>query len=392
MIKMIKKYRRPVLLVTDVIFIILAVIIFVRVRNAYDTLYHVQESKRWSTKDMPSAQIDVYVSENKAISTNDINSVRAKIVKDLTTDGLIEEGNKKRIWADSFSAETEVEIKKDGNMYSANAVLTGGDFFLFHPIPVISGSYISESDEDPYRIVLDETMAWSIFGSTDVEGMEVFIGNRIYTVAGVVKVDKGKFAEATYGSKGRVFILYKSYTSSKGLGTSETADGTSSDSGDSSATEDSSGSQDSLMILNYQAVLPNKVQNYASNIIKKGFGVSTDLSDEAKQSNIISTDEIEVIDNTIRYRLLGILLDLRSMPYRSMRVSSVYYPYWENEARYIQDQMVYAYVSCFLLFILPFLTIIHYIGKVVVIIRDKFEFLFETDYLPKNKLLRKSEY
>ena len=190
MIKMIKKYRRPVLLVTDAIFIILAVIIFVRVRNAYDTLYHVQESKRWSTKDMPSAQIDVYVSENKAISINDINSVRAKIVKDLTTDGLIEEGNKKRIWADSFSAETEVEIKKDGNMYSANAVLTGGDFFLFHPIPVISGSYISESDEDPYRIVLDETMAWNIFGSTDVEGMEVFIGNRIYTVAGVVKVDK----------------------------------------------------------------------------------------------------------------------------------------------------------------------------------------------------------
>ena len=49
----------------------------------------------------------------------------------------------------------------------------GGQFFEFHPLRLLSGSYIAEGDLSPDRVLLDRELAWELFGGTELTGMSV---------------------------------------------------------------------------------------------------------------------------------------------------------------------------------------------------------------------------
>ena len=90
----------------------------------------------------------------------------------------------------------------------AKTIGVGGDFFLFHPLPLRSGSYISNRDFTYDRVVLDEELSWALFGSYDVAGQTVWIQNEPYVVAGVVSREKDKASGKAYADGAGMFISY----------------------------------------------------------------------------------------------------------------------------------------------------------------------------------------
>ena len=48
----------------------------------------------------------------------------------------------------------------------------GGDYFRFHPLKLRSGSYLMETDLMKDRVLLDEELAWKLFGGMELTGSQ----------------------------------------------------------------------------------------------------------------------------------------------------------------------------------------------------------------------------
>ena len=346
--------RHKVLWAVNALLLIVYIILTVVSGRKAEVLYSQQEAARWENeevgvpieekddpveqikavakqKSLPYAQVSAFISTGHAMGSDELNSVRSSITQKLVKDAYGQSQTGGRVWIDAYSGETDINLRKDSNTLSVKAVGVGGEFFQFHPLRLLSGSYISESDLNHDRIVVDENFAWAMFGSNDIVGMQVWLNDNIYFIAGVVEVDEDDISMMAYGNGNRV---YMSYDELKRL-------------------------QGELPITCYEAVLPNPISNYAYYALKSAFGLS-DESDEGldKKENPLSFGDIEVIENTKRYEPLELITNVKKWRLRSMRTSSVGYPFWENIARVQDDEQMVFLIIRFLLLICSVITLI----------------------------------
>lgn len=73
-----------------------------------------------------------------------------------------------RLWVDAYSADGKITLVNGKNTLDANAIGIGGDFFMFHPLKPITGSYFSGNDLMQDYCIIDQDAAWQLFGSNDV--------------------------------------------------------------------------------------------------------------------------------------------------------------------------------------------------------------------------------
>ena len=73
----------------------------------------------------------------------------------------------------------------------------------------MSGSYFDGEDLNKDGVVIDENVAWQLFGSNNVAGMYVEINGVQYPVRGVVKSDKGYFSDAADEEAATVYVSYE---------------------------------------------------------------------------------------------------------------------------------------------------------------------------------------
>ena len=171
-----------------------------------------------------------------------------------------------------------------GNV-QVEAVAVGGDFFYFHPLQLRSGSYISSDDLMDDLVVLDEELAWRLFGGVELSGMTMTINGEPFVVAGVVSREDDFATKKAYsGDPG----LFMSFSALKRL-------------------------DESAAISCYEIIMPDPITNFA-------MGVGSD-----------------VVENSSRYSLGHLLAVIGSFGDRSMRVNGVIYPYWENAVRLTED-------------------------------------------------------
>ena len=100
--------------------------------------------------------------------------------------GIIAEGN----WTDSYSSFTKSEVaalRTPGDASEVEIYAVGGNFKAFHPFECISGGFLPLTPVDQYHIVLNDTLAWKMYGSSDVTGERLKLWGKDYTVIGVVK-------------------------------------------------------------------------------------------------------------------------------------------------------------------------------------------------------------
>jgi hypothetical protein len=192
---------------------------------------------------------------------------------------------------------------------------------------------VAESDgEDPFQIVIDENVAWNIFGGNDVAGMKVWMGGRIFTVMGVVAAAENKTEEMAYGNYDGVYVPYAAFAK-MGIENSP--------------------------ITCYEAVMPNPIPNYAYNTLAEACDVTemTDTEKEQLRSTLFFGDT-EVLENSNRFSIPSLYKYVKSKKYSTMRTDSISYPYWENIARFEVERASRLFIFCCILLLLPVATVI----------------------------------
>ncbi|MDR2043003.1 MAG: ABC transporter permease [Clostridium sp.] len=255
-------------------------------------------AQRWSDqKDV--AQISCFFSAAAGVDEDALEMFRHSLDSALLEAAISAESPRPgaRLWADAYSAGGRITLSSERASLETEAVGIGGDFFLFHPQQLLDGAYFSGNDLMQDYCVIDQDAAWQLFGSNDVAGMTVSIQGIPHIVAGVVRREEGKLYE-TAGLDST--LVYVSCGTLEELGTSRG-------------------------ISHYEIVMPNPVAGYAYGYVKEQLGAQE--------------GECEIIENTLRYRLLPLWKLLGEFASRSMHSKAIAYPYWENVARGYEDML-----------------------------------------------------
>ncbi len=309
------------------------------------------EADRWSDT-MRMAQVSIFTTQDQMITENDIKrfsytletklmdagvtepedeeddkSEGPEIVETIGIDDMNSEEElvpqKEKTWiqklmAISYSAQGTASISYENRtLDNASVIGVAGDFFLFHPMILVSGSYFGGDDLMKDRIVIDEDTAWQLFGSTDIIGQQVLVGETPHYIAGVVRKDTGRIQKAAGLSNCYVFMSLESlsrYGTSILSGRYDSRD----------IAEDGASAMDGGINC-IEVVCPNPVN-----------GLAAKLSGEA-----IGLDETSctVIDNTDRFSPFALFNVLKAFGTRSMWGKAIFYPYWENIARGYEDML-----------------------------------------------------
>ena len=276
-----------------------------------------QMAGRWSEKG-DVAQISCFFSSKAEVTEDTIKSFEYSLKNVLQEASITEtsENPGARLWVDAYSADGKITLVNGRNTLEANAIGIGGDFFLFHPLKLITGSYFSGNDLMQDYCIIDQDAAWQLFGSNDVVGMTVYIGNVPHIVTGVVRRPEGRMEKAAGLNSTVVYVSYET------LDTYGTNNG----------------------INHYEIVMPNPVDEFAYGKVKEGIGV-----DEKN---------VEIVENSKRYSPVNRIKTIFAFGTRSMNGKAIIYPYWENLARGYED--IIALLTVFMAFLLlyPIVTVI----------------------------------
>ena len=271
------------------------------------------------------AQVSAFLPVNGTIDLDSIRSFRATLENAFVQNSIFapepdaQDPNaadtSARLYADAYSGSTQLSVSgKSPGSVTVTAIGVGGDYFLFHPLQLLSGGYVSDEDYMADRVVLDAQTAFNLFGSSDVAGMEVTINGKTFPIAGVVKseddfataaaLDAG--AEASSDPTGvqsaSKAMIYMSYAALNAMA--------------------------ELPIDCYEIVLPDPVSGFAKKLMTEKFPIGSGA----------------IVQNTGRFSVSSLISVMGTFGKRAMTTNGVIYPYWENAAR-----MAESYAALYLL-------------------------------------------
>lgn len=290
--------RRIILGITGII----SFVVFLVLSGVSGVLSGRQETQsmagRWAGDgDMDVAQISCFFAQSAKFDQNSALTFEHRLDSALVEASITNpsENPGARLWASAYSATGSVTLASNRGSVTVDAIGIGGDFFLFHPLELLTGSFFSGNDVMKDYCVIDEETAWQLFGSNDVAGQMITIGDVPHMITGVIRRESGRLPEAA-GLDGSV--AYVSYETLSEYGQADE-------------------------IGCYEIVMPNPVDKYALNYVKENIGVQE--------------KELEALENTSRYELPALLQVILGFGTRSMNGKAIIYPYWENVARGYED-------------------------------------------------------
>lgn len=273
------------------------------------------------------AQLSVFFPYTYEFNEEKIHSLRASIDNALLAVSL-EDSAQRRLYADAWSAQGNVFIMGAHGTAGAPAIGVGGDFFLFHPLYLRSGSYISPNDVMRDRVVLDEELAWRLYGSMQLAGLEVEIGGKPFVIAGVVSREKGFAYSHALGAD-------KAYEGGAGLYMSYEAL--------------SSMTEDGARIDCYEIVMPDVVTDFAVSTLETA----------------LSNETLQVVENSSRFDYANLFKVIGSFGQRSMHTEPIALPYWENAMRYAEDWLALLLLISLAALVFPVVCAVFYGVKLI---------------------------
>ncbi len=271
--------------------VILGIVLSVGKRSLPDQLM----AQRWS-ENKDAAQISCFFSKEALVDENTINQFRYNLENKMAEQALVPNTENARLYVDAYCGEGNLVITSGKKSIEANAIGIGGDFFLFHPVELLSGMYFSGNDLMQDSILLDEEAAWQLFGSNDVAGQNVTIAGQTYRVAGVYAREQGDL-ETMAGSKDTtVYVSFATLAASM------------------------------ESITCYEVVMPNPVEGYAMDMM-------LDLS-------ITSEEFVKMVENSSRFSYLSLYDVWKERAARSMKTDDIVLPFWENLARVKEESLM----------------------------------------------------
>ncbi|MBO4785431.1 MAG: ABC transporter permease, partial [Lachnospiraceae bacterium] len=297
--------------VTLIIGIVMSIIISIGANKYQDQTV----AKRWD-KSGNCSHISVFIKDTAFFTKTDMDGFEYELNNKLDFNSVYAESEESRRFIDCYVAKTSITLEGPCRTMDVNCMAVGGDFFKFHPVKLLTGTYFSGNDLMQDGVILDEETAWQLFGSSDVDGQKVLFGDRVLFVKGVYKKSEGKIYNYARGEKPEIFVPFE-------LLNSEEAP---------------------LYITTLEVCMPNPIKNFAANIM-------TDLIQ-------MDSSTYEIVDNSSRYSVENLWMIYKNKKYRSMQNHDIIYPYWEKIARYEEDLlapkavvMVVSYVTSGTVFI-----------------------------------------
>lgn len=261
-------------------------------------------AKIWSP-DGGYAHISAYFTPDAAVEADTLKYLHYQIEQKLKSESIEAdpENENARLIANCFFADGKLSAESEVGKASLNAVGVWGDFFLIHKLDMLTGGYFSDDSLNNDYCILDEEAAWALFGSNDIVGMTIYVGNRPLIVKGVFRQPQDKLAKACGAVTVSCFV---SYDFLKANGTVNN-------------------------ISAFDIVLPNPVPDYGM----------------TKLSETLALDEskVEYVENTKRFGVINAVKNLKGMNLRGIRTKALVYPWWENETRVKGDRIsVFSFV------------------------------------------------
>ena len=250
-------------------------------------------AQRWQGDgDLPFSQITCFLPADQTIGLKEVSTFRNEAAKKLEEAALDVQGDA-RYMLDAWSTTGKVYTDGKHGRGEASVIAVGGDYFDFHPLRLLSGDYIRQSDLMKDRIILSEDVAWMLFGGTDLAGMTMKLNGIPFVIAGVV-APESDFASKKANSD--TLDLYMSYDMLLQM-------------------------DENTSINCYELILANPVKNFAMNVVRDKFPIGRG----------------EILCNTTRYdygEMLGLIGKFGS---RGSQISGAVLPYWENAARMTEN-------------------------------------------------------
>lgn len=257
-------------------------------------LYDQQAADRWS-EEAEYAQISCFYPISMVLSDFDFQSLHHAVEDALKNASIEAETETAKVFVDAYSVSGTMNFSTENHEMEVKAVGVSDNFFLFHPLKLLSGAYFDENMIMKDGVILDEDAAFQLYGSNDVIGMPVYIGNVPYYIRGVVAKDDGYFAKKAGLDTSVCYVPVET------LETYGVIEGS----------------------YTYEVVMPNSVEGFAKDIVVKALNDSEQL--------------IEVVENSARFSFSAKKEIVLDFGIRSMSKNSIIYPYWENIARATED-------------------------------------------------------
>ena len=265
---------------------------------------------RWAGDGTATAQISAFLTDSAELSSDDISrGITGKLDSALTEASISPPDADARLYALGYSTETSGSVtyvntsgKNVGGAISVTVTACGGDFFIFHPLSMLSGYYFNTEDILNDCVVIDNDIAWQIFGSHDVVGRVIKLNGRDCYISGVTECGRdGKYSDY-YGDKPRIYISY-------------------------SLAEELYGNLPARVV---EILLPNPIGGFAMDMFKDALSVPE--------------SECELVENSARFSDSQLRRLLSGFSERSVRTTNVSFPYYENTARVLNDKASIVYI------------------------------------------------
>lgn len=196
----------------------------------------------------------------------------------------------------SVSVTGTITLSSESSHVDAKCIGVKNDYFTIHPMPLLYGNFLTKDDMMNDGVIIDEDIAWKLFGSSDVAGLNVTIGGVPHVIRGVVEKPNDRIAKAAGLEEPICFVDLSTLTSYGKITGSYV----------------------------YEVIIPNPVDGFAMKIMRDALG-------EKK------LEAVELIENSTRFdndKLWGVV---KQFGIRSMTGRDFVYPYYENTARAWED-------------------------------------------------------
>ena len=193
------------------VMLIAALLFLWRVLALGQTLDSQQAARRWrGGGETEFAQISCFVPVDEAVSQSDIYAFRTKLLGEYHKAALDEDGTD-GLWVDAWSGIGKLTVSSSRASGEASVIAVGGDFFTLHPLRLLSGSYIGEKDLMQDRVLLDEDLAWLLFGGVDLQGMSLRINGEPFVIAGVIEREQDSASRMAYTAGQGLYMSYDAW-------------------------------------------------------------------------------------------------------------------------------------------------------------------------------------
>lgn len=293
--------KRLIIAGTVILALVIAFIIKGICSSKINSLDEQMAWKRWGNIS-ECTQATIFFDSTYGFTYYNIRELQNTIEKKLTEASVVSESENAnaRQWIDAYSVRGELDYVGEAGKANARTYGVGGDFFQFHPLKLVNGSYFSSESLMQDYILLDRDLAWQLFGSDDITGRQVWVNDIPLMVTGVYDRPDNKLNNAAGNNVPTAYISYSMFNTLTG-GEEATEKG----------------------IDSYEIILPNVVD---------GFGYKM-LTDNFKGTE----NKYFMIENAARFKFLSLLKVIGGFGKRSMSMNGIIFPYWENVARGYED-------------------------------------------------------